>query len=132
MSSMDAAKVTPMVSQLTPTDSTSIKLEKKSREEIISQEIANKNISQLTEKELQELPVSEKIAIKAIEEANKKISVANRRFEYSVHEKSKAIMIKVIDTDTNEIVKEIPPEKVLDIVAKMWELVGGVFVDERR
>jgi flagellar protein FlaG len=40
-------------------------------------------------------------------------------------------MVKVINSDTNEIIREIPPEKTLDLVAKMWEM-AGIIVDERR
>lgn len=89
------------------------------------------NISHISEFEKRELPISEQVVINAIEKANRAISVANRKFEYSIHEKTKEIMIKVIDSDTNEVVREIPPEKVLDMVAKMWEMAGLV-VDERR
>jgi flagellar protein FlaG len=40
-------------------------------------------------------------------------------------------MVKVIDAETDEIIREIPPEKILDMVAMMWEMVG-IIVDERR
>jgi flagellar protein FlaG len=90
-----------------------------------------KSISQMTPVEKQELPISERVVIDAIERANKAISISNRKFEYSIHEKTKEIMVKVIDSDTNEIIREIPPEKILDLVAKMWEM-AGLIVDERR
>ncbi|MCX8130716.1 MAG: flagellar protein FlaG [Clostridia bacterium] len=85
----------------------------------------------LTNMEKQELPISEKVVIEAIEKANKAISGANRKFEFSIHEKTKEIMVKVIDSDSNEVIREIPPEKILDMVAKMWEM-AGIMVDERR
>jgi flagellar protein FlaG len=68
---------------------------------------------------------------KAIHDANKKLIGFDRQFEYSVHEVTKDIMIKVIDTETHELIKEIPPKKVLDAIAKMWEL-AGILVDEKR
>jgi PAS domain-containing protein len=72
-----------------------------------------------------------KVVIDAIEKANNAISGANRRFEFSIHEKTKEIMVKVINSDTNEVIREIPPEKILDMVATMWEM-AGIIVDERR
>lgn len=93
--------------------------------------IESKNISQMTNAEKKELPVSEKLLIDAIEKANKAIAGANREFKFSIHAKTKAIMVKVIDSDTNEVVREIPPEKILDMVARMWEM-AGILVDERR
>jgi flagellar protein FlaG len=40
-------------------------------------------------------------------------------------------MIKIIDKDTKEVIKELPPEETLDMIAKVWEL-AGIFVDEKR
>lgn len=68
--------------------------------------------------------------IEAIEAANNKIEIHNNRLEFSIHEKTKEIMVKVIDKETEEVVKEIPPEKILDIVAGLMEL-AGLLVDEK-
>ncbi|MCX7920751.1 MAG: flagellar protein FlaG [Clostridia bacterium] len=97
----------------------------------VTANIDNKNISNLTDYEKSELPISDKVVINAIEKANKAISGANRKFEFSIHEKTKEIMVKVINAETNEVIREIPHEKILDMVAKMWEM-AGIIVDERR
>lgn len=94
-------------------------------------EYMNKSTLRFTEFEKRELPVSERIVIDAIEKANEAVSVANRRFEYSIHERTKQIMVKVINVETEEIIREIPPEKILDLVAMIWEM-AGLIVDERR
>lgn len=75
---------------------------------------------------------SEADVIKAIETANKSVKMYERRLEYSIHEATHQIMIKVIDTSSPDevVIREIPSEKVLDMVAKMWEL-SGLFVDEK-
>lgn len=73
----------------------------------------------------------EKELIDAIEKTNKAIEGSTCSFEYSIHEKTKQIMVKVVDKKTKEVIKEFPPEKILDMVAKMWE-VAGILVDERR
>lgn len=78
-----------------------------------------------------ELTMDEKEWIEVIERANKAITGAVCSFEFSIHDKTKEIMVKVIDSDTGKIIREIPPEKVLDMVAKMWEM-AGILVDERR
>jgi flagellar protein FlaG len=88
-------------------------------------------ISQMTPFQKSELPISEKVIVDAIEKANKAISGGNRRFEFSIHSKTKEIVVKVIDSDTNELIREIPNEKILDMVAKMWDM-AGINVDERR
>jgi len=83
------------------------------------------------EEQQQERKGSSELLDKAISEANKKLVGYNRQFEYSVHEVTKDIMIKVVDTETHEIVKEIPPKKTLDAIAKMWEL-AGILIDEKK
>ncbi|WP_026894453.1 flagellar protein FlaG [Clostridiisalibacter paucivorans] len=68
----------------------------------------------------------------AINDVNKSVKAYNRRLQYSVHEKTNTIMVKVIDTSEgrDEVIRELPPEKILDMVAKMWEM-AGIIVDER-
>lgn len=68
--------------------------------------------------------------IEAVEMANRDLVGVDKRFEFSIHEGTKKIMVKVINDETGDTIKEIPPEKILDMVAKMWELVG-VLVDRR-
>ncbi|WP_227767271.1 flagellar protein FlaG [Zhaonella formicivorans] len=77
-----------------------------------------------------ERQISEKDVITAIEKANKALKAHYTTFEFSIHEKTKEIMVKVIDKETGELIREIPPEKILDAVAKMWEL-AGLLVDEK-
>lgn len=94
--------------------------------------IIEKNLTQVSEFEKDLLPVSERALIEAIERANRAIEgFAYTSFEYSIHPKTHAVMIKVLDRDTKQVIREIPPEKFQDLVAKLWEL-SGIIVDERR
>lgn len=68
---------------------------------------------------------------KAIEQANRKLVGTSREFSFAIHEKTRQVMVKVIDSATKETVREIPPQKALDALAKMWEL-AGILVDEKR
>lgn len=74
--------------------------------------------------------IDEAEVIRAIEHANKSLEGVYTQFEFSIHEKTREIMVKVIDRETGDVIREIPPEKILDIVAKMWEL-AGILIDER-
>lgn len=65
----------------------------------------------------------------AVDDINKQIRSTRCSFKY--HEETNRISITVIDKDTDEVIKEIPPEKTLDMIAKAWEL-AGLMVDERR
>jgi len=83
------------------------------------------------QEESKSAPLSEKTIISAIEKANRALVFSNRALEFSVHEKTKEIMVKVIDTETKEVIREIPSEKILDMVANILEM-AGILVDERR
>lgn len=72
----------------------------------------------------------ENLLNKAIEKANKTLDNHNKIIKREIHEKTKAIMFKIEDTETGEIIREFPPEKIQDMIAKMWEMVG-LFVDKR-
>jgi flagellar protein FlaG len=67
----------------------------------------------------------------AVEQANKTLKVYNKYIERSVHEKTHTIMYVLRDEETKEIIREFPPRKIQDMIAKMWEL-AGLLVDERR
>jgi flagellar protein FlaG len=77
------------------------------------------------------IKLSEKSIKEAIENTNKKLEATDRKFEFSVNEETNDIIVKVINKETDEVIREIPSEKILDMVAKMMEL-AGIFVDERR
>ncbi len=82
------------------------------------------------QKHIEEKKFSEEDVIGIIEKANKNFIAYDRRFEFSIHEVTKQIMVKVIDANTDEVIRELPPEKVLDMVAALWE-VAGILVDRK-
>lgn len=66
---------------------------------------------------------------KAVEELNKKM--ANSEAVFGFHEATNRVTIKIVDKDTKKVIKELPPEKTLDMIAKVWE-IAGLLVDEKR
>lgn len=76
----------------------------------------------------QEQPSHEQIK-KAVEKLNRKMM--NSEAVFGIHEETNRVTIKIVDKDTKEVIKELPPEKTLDMIAKAWEL-AGILVDERR
>lgn len=75
--------------------------------------------------------ITDEQLVKAIEKAIKAIQGRNTSLDFSVHEKTRQIMVKVKDKETGEVIREIPPEKTMDLVARMWEM-AGILIDERR
>lgn len=66
---------------------------------------------------------------KAVEQMNKNMSHSEAVF--GIHEQTNRVTIKIVDKETKEVIKELPPEKTLDMIAKAWEL-AGLLVDEKR
>ena len=67
---------------------------------------------------------------KAVEKLNKSM-MSHSEAVFGIHEATNRVTIKIIDKDTKKVIKELPPEKTLDMIAKVWEL-AGILVDEKR
>ncbi len=65
---------------------------------------------------------------KAISKINAQLP--NSEVKFGIHEKTERVTIKLIDRETKEVIKEFPPEKTLDMIAKCMEL-AGVLMDEK-
>ena len=60
---------------------------------------------------------------------NKKME--NSEAVFGFHDDTNRVTIKIVDRDTKKVIKELPPEKTLDMIAKVWEM-AGILVDEKR
>ena len=61
---------------------------------------------------------------------NKRLN-ANTEAVFGIHEKTDRVTIKIVDKDSKKVIKEFPPEKTLDLIAKVWE-IAGIAVDEKK
>lgn len=69
----------------------------------------------------------------AVEQANKTLETYNTELRFSIHKESGEVAVKVINTKDNSVIREIPPERVLDFVAhikKMLRKMLGVMIDK--
>lgn len=99
---------------------------------IINELMNNDNIQgkKAQEAKSKEEKYNKKELKKAVDEVNKFLIKDKTHAEYSVHEVFNRIMIKIIDDKTDEVVLEVPPKKLIDMVAKLCKL-AGVIVDKR-
>ena len=67
---------------------------------------------------------------RAVSEINSSLAVHGRHLSIQMHEATGRRVVTVYDSDTNEIVREIPPERVLDVHANVMEM-AGLFMDTR-
>lgn len=75
--------------------------------------------------------VSDAFIMKAIDKVNHTFEMQKRSLRFQIHERTNEVIVKVVDSETEEVIREIPPEKLLDMFANMLEL-AGLIVDERR
>ena len=80
-------------------------------------------------KQQQQAPMNNDAIKEALKELAKKET--NIQSEFGIHEKTNRITVKLVDKTTKEVIKELPPEKTLDMIAKVWEY-AGLLVDEKR
>lgn len=66
----------------------------------------------------------------AVSQFNKQ-ATANTEAIFGIHEGTNRVTIKIVDKESKEVIKELPPEKTLDMIAKVWEM-AGILVDEKR
>lgn len=78
--------------------------------------------------EQQKLP-AEKVQ-KITDSLNKLLETTSTELRYQYHEKLDKYYVTLVNSRTNEIVREIPNKKLMDIYAAMLDLVG-VFVDKK-
>ncbi|AZN38522.1 flagellar protein FlaG [Paenibacillus albus] len=90
------------------------------------------SVKDLTKAELSgtRVTVGDEQLVKNIEHALNVIKGPDTSFKMSVHKATNTITIKVLNKETGELLREIPPEKTLDLVAKFME-INGILIDER-
>lgn len=95
-----------------------------------SEAISTTEALRLAEQRGIEITQIDEQSIKAIDRAIKAVQGPDRTLEFSVHKQTNAIMIKVVNKETGELIREIPPEKSLDFVAKLMKR-AGLLIDHK-
>ncbi len=124
VASMEAADFKPEVAE------TSAKIDNTTKvvENIDSKGEANYNGESQQDPAKQATTSNEQLK-KALDQFNK--SMGNSEAVYGIHEGTNRVTIKIVDKDTHKVIKELPPEKTLDMIARVWEM-AGILVDEKR
>jgi flagellar protein FlaG len=67
----------------------------------------------------------------AIKTANKLARLSHIRLQFKLHKETGYVVVKMIDIDHDKVIKEIPPEKLLDILSGIGRKMVGLFVDNK-
>lgn len=88
------------------------------------------NTAEKTENAESEEQLSREELGQKVEQMNQTAQIFNKRMHFQIHEETGRVMVKILNSDTGETITEIPSEKLLDMVAKMEEMVGTI-IDTR-
>lgn len=78
-----------------------------------------KDLKELKEEKNEAMPVE-----KAVDLLNKTMENYNTELQFTLHKDSGEYMVKVINSKDHTVVREIPPERVLDMVAHFKKMLG--------
>lgn len=59
-----------------------------------------------------------------VEEAQEVLQRVNGQLSFKVHEGTGRTLVQIVDKGTDEVIREIPPEKMLDVIAGIWQWAG--------
>jgi len=62
-----------------------------------------------------------------IDKINENVSRLNKDVKFSYNEAIKSLVVKVIDAKTGRVIREIPPQEVINLQKKLSEVVGIIF-----
>lgn len=79
---------------------------------------------QLGQNYFRENQIDKKNLDKSLNKLNRFLEDESAHAEYSVHEDLGTVMIKIVDDKTKEVILEVPPKKILDMVASMCKQFG--------
>ncbi len=65
----------------------------------------------------------------ALNKLNDTLETYNQHLRFKYFEDAERMMVQVVDMPTQEVIKEIPPEEILEMVSRIKEMVG-VILDE--
>lgn len=97
----------------------------------VKAETGQNGYNQENSQDFQNSQATQKLLENAIKEVNTKIGKGKTKCEISYHEPTKRISIKIIDKETDEVIREVPPEEELKMIEKLRE-IAGMLVDEKR
>lgn len=86
-------------------------------------------VESVKENELSSDELKEKLEEK-IDDMNNIMETLDEKLSFELHDETERIMTRIIDIKTNEVIKEMPPEDILDLAAKIHEMVG-LILDEK-
>lgn len=75
----------------------------------------------------QQKPMSSEAAARLVEDIQKKLDSMNVSLSFSTYGKDRNIAVKVIEKESGEVIREIPPKELQQLADKLDEMIGLIF-----
>lgn len=92
-------------------------------------QVGNNNYEQKEPLET-ERKVSKEQVIDTVDKMNEFIKLSNTNLKFVLHDELMEYYVTVVDSMTDEVIREIPPKKMLDMYSAMIRYMG-ILVDEK-
>lgn len=101
--------------------------------EVTNSQVAENSLNKIMHAEQQEhgkesIP-KEKLQ-KAVDALNEFMTVQNHKSKFVMHDGLERYYVQVVDSETEEVIREVPPRKLLDAFYSMQKFLGMI-VDEK-
>ncbi|PKM88337.1 MAG: hypothetical protein CVU87_07670 [Firmicutes bacterium HGW-Firmicutes-12] len=122
---MEVKKITP-VNNITKVAQT----QSAPKENVLNQNVSKENAQQglknqqVSESKNGKTRVDKKDAETIVEIMNKAAELYNHQLNFEVYEDTSRMYVQIIDKNTHEVIKQIPSEEMLELSAKIQEMVG--------
>ena len=67
---------------------------------------------------------------KAVEESNKMAQIMNSQIRFNIDHDTGQVIVKVINKETHEVIRQIPSEEMVKLASRAEELRGLIFNEE--
>ena len=85
------------------------------------------NLQDTTTNNEKEAILSESYLEELIDTLERGIKQFSRRFKFTVNKELNRVIVKVIDKDTEKVIREIPPSEIQNLTIKIREAIGLLF-----
>ncbi len=75
----------------------------------------------------QQQPMSSEAAAKLVEEIQEKIDSINVGLTFSTYGRNNNIAVKVVERNSGDVIREIPPKELQQLAEKLDEMIGLIF-----
>ena len=99
---------------------------------IVNDKERSTNQTKISVDEVKKQPKKEEIKV-ATSIMNEVMKMSNHHLQFRLHEDSGRIQVKVIDSESQKVIREIPPEKILEcsaMIKNLMEEMAGILLDE--